>query len=205
MRPKYAKLCETAEDTDHVTTTGDDIPGQLTDLNKVIAPASLFREVTTITNRTKDQVRRKPNHVKLSNIDLVPSSNPPEEKPRYPQFPHTEQTPPFIYQNQPTQRRPPGLAKPIPRKTVDRHQGGEDVPDEQPEPLIPQTPYQPSLISSVSENVEDRGAFSEASEPDNQDQEGQERKLFYQMILQASTHFEIKSSTQLQSSSTPRN
>ena len=58
MRPKYAKLCETAEDTDRVTTTGDDIPGQLTDFNKVIAPASLFREVTTMINRTKDQVRR---------------------------------------------------------------------------------------------------------------------------------------------------
>ena len=193
MRLWVVKTWERAKNSDRVITTGDDIFDQLAMLNKMTtfvatyAPASSFREITTRctslnvirdilkkwagirppppsihhfesrelvfikTDRTKDQVRRKPNHAELSNSDPTPTPN----------LTCPKKTP-----------------IPISRKVVVLHQQREEeVPVVQPELPIHQTPYQPSSISSDSENNEDHEAFLKTSEPDNQEQEGREQEL----------------------------
>ena len=149
MRPRDAKTLERAKNIDRDITTGDDIPGQLTELNRVInpnatyAPASSFGEVTNKTDRAKDQLRKDLNRAELSNLNLSPTPNP--SRP-----PHTSQTPPLF------------LTKPISRKVLDLHHEEEkgtpvvqpNMPDEQPKPPIHQTPHRFSSISSDSHNNE---------------------------------------------------
>ena len=81
-------------------------------------------------DRTKDQIRRVPNHVELPSLGLASTSNSTEENHHYLPFysPHIGQIPLSCNRNQ-------------------------------PEPPTPQTPHQPSLISLDSHNNEDHGAF----------------------------------------------